>query len=77
MKKALLWQISQNGPKRIGDGKLKLEEHLEEWIVADPDLLQVGLTVIARQLVVEAGIRYISDEADSVQTSKRERSPTK
>ena len=54
-KKALLWQISKRGPQRVSDGKLNLEEHLEDWIVADPDLLQVGLTVIARQLVVEAG----------------------
>lgn len=55
MKKSLLWQIGKSGPRRVKDGKLKLEEHLEAWIVADPDLLQVGLTVIARQLVVEAG----------------------
>lgn len=55
MKKTLLWQISKNGPQRVREGKLNLEEHLEEWIVADPDLLQVGLTVISRQLVVEAG----------------------
>lgn len=55
MKKSLLWQVTKIGPQRVRDGKLKLEEHLEDWIVADPDLLQVGLTVIARQFVVEAG----------------------
>jgi hypothetical protein len=55
MKKALLWEIADHQPKRLPEGKLQLEKHLEDWIAADPDLIQVGLTVIARQLVVAAG----------------------
>jgi len=55
MKKALLWEIAGHQPKRLVDGKLQLEKHLEDWIEADPDLIQVGLTVIARQLVVAGG----------------------
>jgi len=32
-----------------------LEEYLEEWIERDPGLLQVGLTIVARQIGVEGG----------------------
>ena len=55
MKHSLLWHVTKSGPKRVRDGSLKIEAMLEDWIVADPDLLQVGLTVIARQLVIAAG----------------------
>ena len=55
MKKALLWQISEGRPKRLPEGEVVLEKNLESWIEADPDLIQVGLTIVAKQMVVEAG----------------------
>ncbi|MDP7168131.1 MAG: endonuclease NucS [Nitrospinota bacterium] len=50
-----LWQISDNGPKRLGSGDVSLEKHLEDWIENDPSLLLGGLKIIGRQIYVEAG----------------------
>lgn len=50
-----VWEISENGPRRLGSSTVELEKHLEEWIERDPSLLQGGLTIVARQFQTEAG----------------------
>jgi hypothetical protein len=44
-------------PMRLASAKLELERHLEDWIVLDPELVGDGLTIVARQLVLENGGR--------------------
>jgi len=55
MQKIGLWQITAGRPQRIQEGHVDLERRLEDWIEADPDLLQVGLTIIGRQIELEGG----------------------
>jgi hypothetical protein len=55
MNKLGLWTITKNGPMRVASGSVKLEEDLESWIEHDPELLLLGLTVVGKQMVVEAG----------------------
>jgi len=50
-----VWQISENSPTRLDNATLNLEKYLEDWIEADPTLLQSGLVIVARQLSVDAG----------------------
>ncbi len=49
------WEINEDGPVRIKESNIDLEEKLEDWICRDPAIIQAGLTIIARQLVVEGG----------------------
>ena len=51
-----IWKIDQNTPIRLEGSKISLEKDFEDWIVADPSLLQEGLTIIGRQLRVVGGI---------------------
>lgn len=50
-----VWQINKNSPVRLNSASVNLEKHLEDWIEADPSLLQSGLVIVARQLSVEVG----------------------
>lgn len=57
MQKIGLWQIIDGvSPSKIQESSIDLERHLEDWIETDPDLLQLGLTIIGRQVKVEGGI---------------------
>ena len=51
-----IWKITDTGPAKIPETRLKeekfLEEHLENWIVADPSLLGESLLVIGRQVLI-------------------------
>lgn len=51
-----IWKITPDGPVKVAETKLKqeklLEEHLEDWIVADPALLGEPLLVIGRQVMI-------------------------
>ena len=52
-----LWKVTDAGPTRVGETRMKderlLEEHLEDWIVSDPSLLGEPLLVIGRQIIVQ------------------------
>ena len=57
MQKIGLWQIIDGvSPNKIQESSVDLEQYLESWIETDPDLLQLGLTIIGRQVKVEGGI---------------------
>lgn len=50
-----MWQVTTAGPRRVGRAVVNLEQDLEDWIQADPSLVADGLTIIARQLTLDAG----------------------
>ena len=52
MQRMLLWQITDDVPKRLNRGGIDLEQHLEDWIERDPSLLQNGLTIVGRQITL-------------------------
>src|SRR5215210_6119605 len=51
-----IWKITDQGPIRIPETKLKqeklLEEKLEDWVVRDPSLLGEPLMIIGRQVII-------------------------
>jgi len=51
-----LWRITPKGPVRVAETALKqarlLEEHLEDWIVANDELLGERLLIIGRQVMI-------------------------
>ena len=55
-----LWQIQSGSPKNVQETNLrlegKLEQDLEDWIAADPQILGEPLFVIGRQILVK-GVR--------------------
>jgi hypothetical protein len=55
MQKVGLWHISDGRPHKIQESSLDLEQQLEEWIEADPNLLPGGLSIVGRQIEVEGG----------------------
>jgi hypothetical protein len=55
MQKVGLWQINGKAPVRLQECNADLDQQLESWIEADPDLLQIGLTIVGRQVEVEGG----------------------
>jgi Holliday junction resolvase-like predicted endonuclease len=55
MQRVALWEINGLTPTRLSASPLDLERHLEEWIELDPALLQSGLDIIGRQVVLDAG----------------------
>jgi len=55
MAKIGVWSIEENGPVRIEETAIDFERDLEDWIEADPALLQAGLTIVGRQFPVEGG----------------------
>jgi len=50
-----LWQVCDDGPRKLAGAAVSLEQQLEDWIARHPDLLQNGLTVVGRQVRVESG----------------------
>lgn len=52
-----LWEITDNGPKRIPETRLKqeklLEEKLEDWIANDPSILGENLLIVGRQVLIQ------------------------
>jgi Holliday junction resolvase-like predicted endonuclease len=55
MTQIALWQIKDDEPAKIRSGGIDLEKHLEDWIEADPSLLEAGLTVVGRQVHTDGG----------------------
>jgi hypothetical protein len=51
-----LWKITDKGPLKIAETRLKqeklLEENLEEWIETDPLILGEPLLIIGRQVLI-------------------------
>lgn len=50
-----VWELSNEGPKRIDESQVDFEKELEGWILRDPALVQAGLEIIAQQLVFDGG----------------------
>lgn len=52
-----VWEIPKNTtePKRLPEGTIDLEKTLEDWVEKHPDLVEPGLTVLARQLSTDGG----------------------
>ena len=50
-----LWQVTDEGPKKLDRSGIDLEQYLEDWIEQDPSLLQRGLKIIGRQIELEGG----------------------
>lgn len=55
MKKISSWAIQNKKPVKLQNGRIDLEKHLEDWIEQDPSLIRGGLTIVARQLILEGG----------------------
>ena len=55
MQKIGVWHLSGDRPRKLQESKIDFEQNLEEWIEADPELLQVGLTIVGKQIRVEGG----------------------
>lgn len=51
-----LWHVTGTGPVKLVPGTINLEKHLENWLEADPSMLQAGLTIVGRQVRVPGGI---------------------
>lgn len=52
-----VWEVTKGStePKRLPEGSIDLEKTLEDWVEKDPDLVEPGLTVLARQLSTDGG----------------------
>jgi hypothetical protein len=50
-----IWQIKASVPQRLQRSGVQIERDLENWIENAPSLLRDGLTIIGRQIGVEAG----------------------
>ncbi len=55
MQKVGIWYLQDDKPKKLKESKINFEENLENWIEVNPDLLQVGLTIVGKQIRVEGG----------------------
>jgi hypothetical protein len=55
MQKVGIWHLSGDKPKKLQESKIDFEQYLEEWIETDPEFLQVGLTIVGKQISVEGG----------------------
>ena len=55
MRKVGLWKVAGSKPEKLEDSEVHLERHLEDWIAADPALLQSGLVIVGRQISLEGG----------------------
>ena len=51
------WSIQKANPtpRKLADGYIDLEKSLEDWLESDPDMLEPGMVVLARQLSTEGG----------------------
>ena len=51
-----VWSVQEDGrPIRVGRSNAELERSLEDWIENDAGLLQDGLTIVGRQIILEGG----------------------
>ena len=58
MKAAIAWHIDASGkPKRLKPGAIDLEEHLEDWVDDDVDIVADDLLIIGRQSVTSWGTK--------------------
>ena len=55
MSKSNAWVIENTGPKKLNESSVELEKNLEAWIEKDPSLVQNGLVILYRQLVLDGG----------------------
>ena len=55
MSKYGLWLTTDSIPKRIRSSEIRFEQNLEDWIEADPDVIQPDLKIVGRQVGVESG----------------------
>lgn len=62
MARLAVWQIDvgegdprQPEPWKVGRSRIKLERHLEDWIVKDATLIGGGLTLVGRQITIDDG----------------------
>jgi len=55
MAKAASWIIEKQKISKLKESTVELEENLESWIEQDPSLVQSGLTIVSRQLILENG----------------------
>ncbi len=44
-----LWSVTGSTPKRLGPPRVFDEKHLEDWVLADPQMVAEGLVWVARQ----------------------------
>lgn len=51
------WNVSAQSPTRLDRASVDLEEHLEDWIADAPDLLDHGLSIVARQSYLDRTLR--------------------
>lgn len=56
MRRVGVWRITAEGPRRLASASLDLDQRLEEWIERDPSLLEPGLTIVGRQMRLDAGL---------------------
>lgn len=51
-----IWKITNKGPRKVEETKLKkeiyLEENIENWIIEDSSILEENLLVIGRQVII-------------------------
>jgi len=50
-----VWSVRDGRPLRVGRSNAELERSLEDWIENDAGLLQDGLTIVGRQIILEGG----------------------
>ncbi|MEP7293319.1 MAG: endonuclease NucS domain-containing protein [Chloroflexota bacterium] len=50
-----IWKVTESTPLRYQRGLILKEKLLENWIEQDPSLLSAGLSIVGRQLKIEAG----------------------
>lgn len=50
-----VWSVRDGRPVRVGRSNAELERSLEDWIENDAGLLQDGLTIVGRQIILEGG----------------------
>lgn len=52
-----VWEIPMgtSEPRRLAEGTIDLEKTLEDWVEKHPDLVEAGLSVLARQLATDGG----------------------
>jgi hypothetical protein len=49
------WHVTDAGPRNLTTAGIDLESQLEKWIEQDPGLLENGLSIVGRQIPLEAG----------------------
>jgi RecB family endonuclease NucS len=49
------WALRDGKPEKLATCAIDLEKYLEDWIVAEPGLLEPGLRILARQLRTASG----------------------